>query len=42
MIQQLTDGDICYGQPVNFIGLTLTSIIGLILWDLVKYLWRIR
>lgn len=40
MIKYLTGGDVCYGQPVNHVGLVIALIAGLILIELIRIFKR--
>ncbi|WP_281033054.1 hypothetical protein [Mesorhizobium sp. M4B.F.Ca.ET.058.02.1.1] len=42
MISYLTGGNLCYGQPVNILGLVMTIVVALVIKDIIKSLWRNR
>lgn len=33
MIEQFTGGDICFGQPINTVGIIIAMICAIFIWE---------
>lgn len=40
MIKELTGGDVCFGQPVNTIGVFVAIVVAIICWELIQLIIR--